>query len=149
MNELEVIQTMPPSEQDNLLRRKFYEDIASQSERVDNLSAHLLSIELAIPGLYAGVLKLISGSEATLGNNATVRYSFLLWGLALAMTLVALTPRKWHVDPSILVQDPSQMDQGMGIEDYFNKSARWKLSWAILSSALFFAGVWVAVYTIS
>lgn len=143
-----VYDTTPPDENDNLLREKFYEDIAAQSERVDNLSAHLLSIELAIPGLYAGILKLISGDKAVLGNTAVVQITFLLWGLAVAATLVSLTPRKWNVDTDILIQDPKRMDEGLGIEDYFNKSARWKLLWAILSSALFFAGVCTAVFTI-
>lgn len=145
-----IISTQPPSEDDNLLRKKFYEDIASQAERVDKLSAHLLSIELAIPGLYASVLKLISGDDARLGNTAIVRGAFLLWFLALVATLIALTPRKWKVDPDVLVQDKGLLKRGepMGIEDYFNKSARWKLMWAIISSLLFFAGVWVAVYTI-
>lgn len=143
-----ILSTQPPDENDNLLRKKFYEDIASQAERVDKLSAHLLSIELAIPGLYASVLKLISGDGAALGNTATVRGAFLLWFLALVATLIALTPRRWKVAPDILVQDKKRMSEGMGIEDYFNKSARWKLMWAIISSLLFFAGVWVAVYTI-
>lgn len=146
--ENDIYRTTPLNENDNLLRKKFYEDIAAQAERVDKLSAHLLSIELAIPGLYASVLKLISGDGVKLGNTAAVRGAFFLWFLALLATLIALTPKKWKVDPDILVQDKKRMSEGMGIEDYFNKSAHWKLGWAIASSLLFFAGVWVAVYTI-
>ncbi len=143
-----IIITRPPDENDNLLRKKFYEDIAAQSERVDSLSAHLLSIELAIPGIYATTLKLISGKDAVLGNTSTVQWTFGLWGIALLLVLRALTPKKWLVDPDILVQDPKRMSEGMGIEDYFSKSAQYKRKLAIASSLFFFAGIASAVFTI-
>ncbi len=144
----EVFETHPQDENDNLLRQKFYEDIAKQSERVDALNAHLLTIELAIPGAYAGILKLISGDKAVLQNLPMIWLSFGLWLIALILTLIALTPKQWRVDTSVLVQDPHLMDQGMGIEDYFIASARYKRRLAIAASLFFFAGIASAVFTI-
>ena len=144
----EIIPTRPPDENENLLRKKFYEDIAAQSERVDKLSAHLLTIELAIPGGYATVLKLIQGDKAILGNTGAVQLTFGFWFVALILTLAALTPKKWKVDPDIFTQDPEHMDEGLGIEDYFSKSAQYKRRLAIASSIFFFAGIVSAVFTI-
>ena len=142
-----IISTRPENENEKLLRKKFYEDIANQSERVDSLSAHLLTLELAIPGVYATVLKLISGDTA-LGNTATVRLTFLLWFIALILTLVALTPKKYAVNPDIFIQDSAHIEEGMGIEDYFSKSAQYKRRFALASSLFFFAGIVSAVFTI-
>ncbi len=148
MSEEDIIITQPPDENDNLLRKKFYEDIARQSERVDNLSAHLLSIELAIPGIYAGILKLVAGDGAVLGNTPTVQLTFGIWFIALILTLVSLAPKKYIVDTKILIQDPAKMDEGLGIEDFFSKSAQYKLRLAFASSLFFFLGILSAVFTI-
>ena len=148
MSEEKIISTRPLDENEKLLQKKFYEDIANQSERVDSLSAHLLTLELAIPGVYATVLKLISGDTA-LGNTATVRLTFFLWFIALILTLAALTPKKYAVNPDVFIQDPEQVDtEGMGVEDYFSKSAQYKRRLALASSLFFFAGIVSAVFTI-
>jgi len=147
MSEEKIISTRPLDENEKLLQKKFYEDIANQSERVDSLSAHLLTLELAIPGVYATVLKLISGDTA-LGNTTTVRLTFFLWFIALIL-LVALTPKKYAVNPDVFIQDPEQVDtEGMGVEDYFSKSAQYKRRLALASSLFFFAGIVSAVFTI-
>jgi len=122
MSKEDIIVTHPPDENDNLLRQKFYEHIAAQSEQVDKLSTQLLSIELAIPGIYAGILKLIAGDGAVLGNTPAVQLTFGLWFIALILTLASLTPKKYIVDTKILIQDPAKMDEGLGIEDFFSKS---------------------------
>ncbi len=149
MSEEEIIPTRPLDENEKLLQKKFYEDIAAQSERVDSLSAQLLSIELAIPGIYATVLKLISGDGTSLGNTTLVKFTFLLWFIALILTLIALTPKKYAVNTDVFIQDPTLIEEeGMGIEDYFSKSAQHKRKFAIASSLFFFAGIVSAVFTI-
>lgn len=148
-NPEKVISTRPLDENEKLLQKKFYEDLANQSERVDVLSAYLLNIELAIPGLYAGVLKLISGDGASLDNTSTVRLTFLLWFIALILTIIALTPKKYAVDPNVFTQDPNRMkEDGIGIEDYFTKTAQYKRRFALASALFFFFGVVSAVFTI-
>lgn len=149
MSEENIISTRPLNENEKMLQKKFYEDIATQSARVDSLSVHLLGIELAIPGIYATVLKLISGDDATLGNTGTVYITFFFWFIALVLTLVALTPKKYTVNRDVFIQDPERMEQdGLGIEDYFSKSAQYKRRFALASGLFFFVGVMSAVLTI-
>jgi len=115
---------------------------------MDKLSERLLTLELAIPGLYATAVKLISGDKATITVNAAFYITFGCWLLALALTLAALTPKKWRVDPAILKQDPKKMSDALGIEDFFERSANYKRGLVIASSILFFAGIFGAVFTI-
>ncbi len=55
--------TRPLNDNEKLLREKFHESIVAQSDLMDKLSERLLTLELAIPGLYATALKLISGDK--------------------------------------------------------------------------------------
>lgn len=142
------IPTRPVSENENLLRKKFYESIAAQSELMDKLAERLLTLELGIPGLFATVVKLTRGEAATLTINAALNWAFALWLLALILTLIALTPRKWKVDPSVLKQDPARFSEGLGIEDFFERSANYKRWLIAASSILFFAGIFCALFTL-
>ena len=72
------IPTRPISDNEELLREKFYESIASQSETVDKLSEHLLTLELAIPGLYATALKLVGGEKSDRDPQYPLFYHLLL-----------------------------------------------------------------------
>jgi len=143
----EIHATRPLSEKDKVLREKFYEDIAHQSERVDSLSAHLLSLELAIPGIYATVLKLIYGGDVALGHPAALYWTFGFWFLALGLTLAALTPKKWNVDENILRQEESQDTKILSLGEYFRESARYKRRLALTSAFFFFAGILCAAFT--
>jgi len=142
------IPTHPLDEHEKLMRKKFYESITAQSELMDKLSGQLLTLELAIPGVYATMLKLVSGDKATIQVNAAFYLAFIAWFAALALTLIAFTPKKWTVDPSILKQDPQKFSEGLGIEDFFLQSARYKRRLVIGSSVLFFVGVFCAAFTI-
>jgi DNA-binding ferritin-like protein len=68
--------TRPPTEEENTLRKKFYENIASQSDLMDKMAERLLTLELGIPGLFATVLKLTRGDDATLTINAALNIAF-------------------------------------------------------------------------
>jgi len=142
------IPTVPLGEPEKLLRQKFYESIAAQSDLMDKLSEKLLTLELGIPGLFAAVLKLTRGDDATLTINAALNIAFACWLLALILTLVALTPKKWKVDVGILKQDPQKLAEGLGIEDFFERSAIYKRRLIVASSILFFAGIFSAVFTL-
>jgi hypothetical protein len=115
---------------------------------MDKLSGQLLTLELAIPGAYAAILKLVGGTNATLQLNIAFYFAFGAWFAALALTLIALIPKKWTVDPSILKQDPGKFSEGLGIEDFFERSANYKRRLVIASSVLFFIGVFFAGFTI-
>lgn len=144
-----ILSTRPVNENEKLLRTKFYESIAAQSDLMDKLGEKLLTLELAIPGVYATALKLIRGDKATVGVDWLLVLVFACWASALAMTLIALTPKDWKVDIRVLKQDPQKFsDEGLGIEDFFNQSARDKRGWLTASSVVFFAGIVSAVFTL-
>lgn len=142
------ISTRPLNENETLLRKKFYESIAAQSDLMDTLSERLLTLELGIPGLFATVLKLTQGEDATLSINAALNAAFALWLLALILTLLALTPRKWRVDTSLLKQDPKNFAESLGIEDFFAQSALYKRRLLTASSLSFFAGIFAAMFAL-
>ena len=139
------ISTRPLTDNEKLLREKFYESLAAQSDLVDKLGERLLTLELAIPGLYATVVKLIAGDKATIIVNTAFYLAFGCWLLALLLTLAALTPKKWVVDTTILKQDPAKYAEALGIEDFFERSASYKRTLVIVSSVLFFAGIFSAL----
>ena len=142
------IATRPVNENEKLLRTKFYESIAAQSDLMDKLSERLFTLELAIPGVYATALTLIRGNKATVNVNAALYVTFACWLVALILTLMALTPQKWKVDVSILKQDPKKFDEGLGIEDFYEKSANYKRELVIASSIAFFIGIFSALFTL-
>jgi len=141
------IPTRPLDENEKLLRKKFYENIAAQSDLMDKLSERLLTLELGIPGLFATVVKLTQGDKATLTISAALYIAFACWLLALILTLVALTPKKWEVDVTVLKQDPKKFSEGLGIEDYFEQSAIYKRRLIFASIILFFIGIFSALFT--
>ena len=143
------IAVRPLGDDEKLLREKFYQAIVSQNDLLDKWGERLLTLELAVPSLYAAVLKLVAGADATMTVNAALYVTFGFWLLALALTLFALFPKKWKVDPTILKQDPTRMAQdGLGIEDFFEKSAQHKRGLLIAASLLFFVGVFSAIFTL-
>jgi hypothetical protein len=142
------IPVRPVSENENVLRKKFYETIVAQSDLMDKLSERLLTLELAIPGLYAMALKLTHGDNATVPAGLALYVTLGCWLLALAATLLALTPKKWKVDTTVFKQDPQRFAEGLGIEDFFEQSALYKRRLVIASSLLFFAGIASAILTL-
>lgn len=140
--------TRPVSENENLLRKKFYESVAVQSDLMDKLAERLLTLELGIPGLFATVLKLTRGADAVMTINAALNAAFALWLAALILTLLALTPRKWKVDVGLMKQDPKKYDEALGIEDFFTQSALYKRRLLTASSLLFFAGIFAAMFVL-
>ncbi len=142
------IPTRPPSGTEKLLKEKFAESIAGQCEHMDKLGRQLITLELAIPGLYATVLKLTSGSKATLSTSPGLYIAFACWFIALLFTLISLIPRSWKVDPSIMKQDSSKQVAYLGIEDFFHKTAQHKRRLLIVARLVFFVGVVSAAFAV-
>jgi hypothetical protein len=141
------VQTRPFSDEDTFLQQKYRESVVSQADLMDKLATQLITLELAIPGLYATVLKLVQGDKATLpANNPWLLYlTFGSWLLALILTLIALTPRKWKVNKNVMIQDPRHYESdGLGVEDFFFQSARYKKQLLIPASLLLWAGIFLA-----
>ncbi len=141
------ISTRPPTSSERILKEKFAESLANQSEQMDKLGQQLITLELAIPGLYATALKLIGGDKASLTANPSLYVIFACWFLALVLTLGSLIPRKWSVNTNIMKQDSLEESYELGIEDFFYKTAQYKRRLIIASSLLFFVGVLTAALT--
>ena len=134
------ISTRPLRSSENLLRDKFYERYAAQSDLMDKLGQQLVTLELAIPGLYATVLKLTQGEQATAAPGTALYLTFGCWFAALLLAVVSLVPREWRVDPTIFKGDPAQSQTPMGLEAFFYKSAQYKRRLLIPSILLFAVG---------
>ena len=141
--------TRPPDTFEAKIKEKYAASFANQSDLMDKLAQQLLTLELAIPGLYATVLKLIRGDEATVPVNNILYGTFALWIVALGLTLAALMPREWKVDPTIMEQDPKSITGALGIKDFFAKSARYKRNLLFVATILFFLGITLAALTVS
>jgi hypothetical protein len=142
------IPTRPPSGPEKILQDKFAETIAAQGDQMDALARQLITLELAIPGLFAAVLKLISGDKATIAPGPALYLTFGCWFLALLLTLISLIPKNWKVDPTVLKQGPAGNTDTLGIEDFFRQSAKYKRNRLIAASLLFFGGAVAAAFTI-
>jgi hypothetical protein len=141
--------TRPPDAYEEKIKEKYAESFAGQSDLMDKLAQQLLTLELAIPGLYATVLKLVAGDKATVPINNVLYLTYGLWVVALGLTLLALIPREWKVNPEIMEQDPKSTTGELGIKDFFAKSARYKRNLLIVATILFFAGIVSAALTIA
>jgi hypothetical protein len=136
--------TRPPNTYEEKIKEKYAESFANQSDLMDKLAQQLLTLELAIPGLYATVLKLIWGDKATVARNTMLYVTFAVWMVALGLTLVALIPRQWKVNPDIMLQDPNSTTGELGIKDFFTKSARYKRTLLVIATIFFFLGITLA-----
>ena len=141
-----IITTEPLSDEAVFLQQKYRESIANQTELMDKLATQLITLELAIPGLYATVLKLVQGDKATLPANPFLLYlTFGCWLAALILTLIALTPKTWKVNKNVMIQDPNYYEsQGLGIEDFFTHTAQYKKMFLIPAILLLWAGIFLA-----
>ncbi|MCE7987729.1 MAG: hypothetical protein DYG89_41730 [Caldilinea sp. CFX5] len=135
------IETRPPTNQETILRDKFAETIVNQSELMDKLAQQLITLELAIPGLYATVLQLTQGEKATVAANGWLYGAFGFWFVALLLALVSLIPQRWQVDETLLQRDPNSKSEVLGIRDFYYASARYKFRWLVPSTLCFAAGI--------
>lgn len=144
-----TLTTTPPSARDELLRNRFDEVFVSQGERLDEIAKLLVTIDLSLPALYATVLKLIAGNEAVLEVGRIDIGVFILWFIALLLSLGALMPRRYQVDRDLIIRSPSNKSvYPLSIDEFFRKSAQYKFRLIIASSLCFFAGVGAALYSI-
>jgi len=141
----------PAQKSAQLLREKFDEETASQASRMDALARQLITLELAIPSLYATILKLLQDGKASASLDLPLQLAFLCWFLALVCTLAALFPRNYKVDPQIIRYAEPVADKAapLSIEAYFKNSARYKLRWLSVAILFFFAGICTALYSLS
>ncbi len=145
-----IIDSSPePEDKNEELEKGFELTIVEQPKLLDELGKQLLALSLAVPGLFATVLKLTSGDQAVMHLNPLVLWAFLCWFLALIFCLVSLTPRKWQVDRQIVRrQKPAAKRQPLSIEEFFMKSALYKRRLLVAASLFCFLGIFLASISI-
>jgi len=150
--EARVIQTRPLDTRSKMMRAKFAETYVNQSEQMDRLAVQLITLEIAIPGIYASVLRLMVGEQGTIAkSNWIVALTFALWSIALALTLWSLFPREWTVDENKIAGNPQHADPNFALEDdrrsalsleeFFFQSARHKRRLLVAATVAFWLGV--------
>jgi hypothetical protein len=137
----------PVSPAEQALLDAYYQEPVKQADRFVDLARELLKLELAIPGIYAAALRLVSREQSA--NPNWVFIAFSLWLIALVLTLCALFPRRYQVlEQAIRHVRPDHGKGPLSIKEYFQKSARVKrllLLWAV---PLFFCGIIAAVLAV-
>ena len=127
----EILSGQPPQPGDKALIEAYHQAIIKQADRYDDLAKELLKLELAIPGIYAAALKLVSDQPPDI---RLVAAAFGLWALALVATLHALLPRRYQVRHNAV----------QSVEDFFRQSAEDKRRDLLWSVPLFFGGIVMA-----
>ncbi|MCK5725748.1 MAG: hypothetical protein KAH22_02840 [Thiotrichaceae bacterium] len=121
------------------MQERFSESIADQNRQMDNLARQLLTVELAISGLFITVLKLVNGTNP-LEFNGAVSFIFSCWFIALILNIMAMLPRDYNN------VNPDSPDE---IKQFFKESARFKLILLLPSLFLFIAGIAIIVYDLA
>jgi hypothetical protein len=152
--EIKIIQAKPVSPETKLLREAYWADKTGQADLMDSLAKELIRLELAIPGIYATILKFLSGGDATADNSQPNRlYAiFGLWGLSLILSFLSLYPLWWQVDTAKIKGKAGERPKigawlkhkSLSLEDYFFVVARYKRWLLALSALSFFAGLFFA-----
>lgn len=143
-----VLTSRPVAGAETVLRHKFAESLVGQSDLMDKLAQQLITLELAIPGIYATVLKLTAGGNATVTVDAWVIGAFACWLVALLLALASLIPRSWEVDPTVLRRDRDAKDLPLGLEDFYRQSATHKRRLLIPSTLLFALGIALSAWSV-
>lgn len=121
----------PPRKEESFLRQKYDESFSAQSELMDNVAKQLLTLELAIPGLYATVLKLVSGKEGGIQVSDHLMLAFSAWLFSLVCIITAIMPRPYKVNT----------DSYQSLRKFFSRSARYKYFFVLCSTAAFVFGL--------
>ena len=135
----------PLSPAGRILRERFFEGLADQSQPLDELARQMITVTLAVPGIYAAVLALLRGQSATLPAGRPLIVSFGCWLAALALSFAALFPRRYQVDTTVL-RGESAAGDALSLEAFFHRAARRKYWLLVAAAVAFTAGVVVAVW---
>ena len=131
MDDTPIITGRPPNTEEAFIKEKYLESISRQPGLMDDVAKQLLTLELAIPGIYVTVLKLISGKDEKLSISGDLYFVFVCWPASLVCIVIALLPRIYKVN----------VDDHTAIREYFFKTALYKFIWLAASTAIFVAGL--------
>lgn len=136
--------TSAPSALDKALQEQIIEDFSQQNQLLSDSAKTLLSLQIAIPTLFAALLKMQAGKDAMLNldsfsGSVFVIAAFLFWLLGLYLSLSALNPRHYRVDPHLL-QAPKD-NPARDIYSFYQDSAAYKHGRIFWSSFAAVAGL--------
>lgn len=144
-----------PAEQmpegDKFLVQQYEREIVTQVERLDDIAKQLLALGLAIPGLFATLLKLVAGDDGALPVNGFLYGAFFFWFVALFAVLNALLPRQYLVNPRTIRRSAASADCNktpLSIEEFYLCSARYKWRATGLAATAFLIGVALAAASV-
>ncbi|MCP4702133.1 MAG: hypothetical protein GY862_35525 [Gammaproteobacteria bacterium] len=145
----EIIETQAADPSDIALLQKYAEETVKQSERLDELAKQLFTLELAIPGIYATILKLVAGKNAVLANTPLLWVSFILWSFALIFTLIGVLPRRYKVMRDTVRRENTRNPGGqLSVEEFYQKSTDYKYRALVSASVCFFGGILCVAFSI-
>ncbi len=132
---------------DQALLDAYYQEPIKQVDRFTDLAKELFKVELAIPGIYAAVLRLVGRDQSA--NHSAVLIAFLFWLFAFLLTLRAIFPRRYKVLEDVVRSSrPTLGQEPMSIEEYFQRSTRDKQQLLLGSIFLFCIGIAAAVLAV-
>ena len=118
----EILNGRPPQPADEALIKAYHDAIIKQADLYVDLAKELLKLELAIPGIYAAALKLVTSQSPCV---SLVAAAFGFWLLALVATLRVLFPRRYEVlHDAVQSVGRAGSDGALTIEDSCNKVPR-------------------------
>lgn len=131
------------------LQEGFSKDFLGQSARLLDTAKSLLTLQIAIPGLYAALLKMFSGNDATILQSdylgaLLIAGSFLFWLVGLGFSLFALKPDKYLVNPFVLSRTSNSEGANStfsGLLEMYQNSASRKYKLIVFSSAFTMLGL--------
>ncbi len=136
--EIEAEATAPLSKMDETLLVNFANDVAAQATRLDDVAKQLITLCIAVPSVYAAVLKLVAGDKAVMPRADLIFFAFGAWLLALGLSLASLLPKRHQIDPDSLTE----------IQSYFSQSARRKYLFLCCACICSFIGITLSIISI-
>lgn len=138
----EILGSYSPSKGDEELEKGLATAVVEQPKLLDELGKQMVTLCLAIPGLFATVLKLTGGDDAVLPANCLVFWAFACWLVALLLSLASLVPVTRTVDRQVPRRaQPAAKGQALSIEEFFMKSAKYKRLILVAAALFCFAGI--------
>lgn len=131
-----ILKGRPPNTEEIYIKEKYLESLTKQPDLMNDVAKQLLTLELAIPGLYASVLKLTSGKDTTVVISNEIYFVFSCWIISLICIIAALFPRSYAIDP----------DNHTQLRNSFFTVALYKFGWIAASAATFVAGLGFVIW---
>ena len=145
----EILGSYAPSKADEELEKGLAAAVVGQPTLLDELGKQMVMLCLAIPGLFATVLKLTGGDDAVLPAGSFLLLAFACWLVALVLSLASLVPVTRTVDRQVIRRaQPAAKGQALSIEEFFTKSATYKRHCLIPAALFSFAGIALAAWSV-